>query len=217
MPSRTATRRRGVRRRSPSGLRRVHGRARRIVTIGDPDAGKLRARARDVSTVNASIRKLIADMRATMLRNRGIGLAAPQIGVPLRVLVAGPRRPALALVNPRFRKRRGRQVGPEGCLSIPGIYADVRRARHVVVDGWNAQGRRVTVRGSGLFARVLQHEIDHLNGVLFIDRVAPRRLVRRPRPLRAARRRSTAGAASDGRRMIEVKTALRHRQVARLS
>jgi peptide deformylase len=217
MRSRKATRRSGVRRHSPSGLRYVRGRARRIVTIGDPDAGKLRERARDVPAVDGSIRKLIADMRATMRRNRGIGLAAPQIGVPLRVLVAGPRRPALALVNPRFRERRGRQVGPEGCLSIPGIYADVRRARHVVVDGRNAQGRRVTVRGSGLFARVLQHEIDHLNGVLFIDRVSPHRLVRRPRPLRAARRRSTAGVPSDGRRMIEVKTALRHRQVARLS
>jgi peptide deformylase len=170
-------------------------------------------RAREVPAVDASVRKLIEDMVATMRRSRGVGLAAPQIGVPLRVLVAGPRRPPLALVNPRLRRRRGSQLGPEGCLSIPGIYADVRRARHVVVSGQSARGRPITVRASGLFSRVLQHEIDHLNGVLFTDRVAPHRLVRQLQTPSAARQQSAAGAAADGRRTVEVRTALRHRRV----
>jgi peptide deformylase len=217
MRSRSALRRRAARRKTPSGHRGLRGRARRIVTIAAPDAAVLRMRARTVPEVDASIRKLIADMLATMRRSHGIGLAAPQIGVPLRVLVAGPRRSPLALVNPRLERRRGSQLGPEGCLSIPGIYADVRRALHVVVDGQSARGRSVTVSASGLFSRVLQHEIDHLNGVLFIDRVAPRRLVQQLRSPRAARRRPAASAAADGRRALKVKTVLRHRRVLRSS
>lgn len=215
--SRRTTRRRIARRKPRTSLQRVRGRARRVVTIGAPDGGVLRMRAREVPAVDPTIRKLIADMVATMRRSRGIGLAAPQIGVPLRVIVAGPRRPPLALVNPRLRKRRGSQRGPEGCLSIPGIFADVRRARHVVVGGQSAMGRPITVSASGLFSRVLQHEIDHLNGVLFIDRVAPHRLLRRLQSPHAARHRSPARAAADGRPAVEVKTALRHRRVVRSS
>ena len=194
----------------------MRGRARRIVTIGSPDAAVLRTRARPVPAVDASIRKLIADMVTTMRQSHGIGLAAPQIGVPLRVLVAGPRRSPVALINPRLRERRGSQVGPEGCLSIPGIYADVRRAQHVVVAGQGPRGRSVMLKASGLLSRVLQHEIDHLNGVLFIDRVAPKHLVRRLRSPRAARRRSAA-ASVDGRRAVEVEIALRYRRVRRPS
>jgi peptide deformylase len=184
------------------------------VTLGAADAGILRTRARAVPVVEASTRTLIADMVATMRRSHGIGLAAPQIGVPLRVLVAGSRQPPLALVNPRLEKRWGKQLGPEGCLSIPGIYADVRRAQHVVVRGQNARGRSITVRASGLLSRVLQHEIDHLNGVLFIDRVSPDQLVRRLRRPRAARRRSGAGTVADSR-AVKVKTVLRHRRAPR--
>lgn len=185
------------------------------MTLGAADAGMLRKRARGVPAVDASTRKLIADMVVTMRRSHGIGLAAPQIGVPVRVLVAGSRQPPLAVINPRLERRWGRQLGPEGCLSIPGIYADVRRAQHVIVTGQNARGRPITVRGSGLLARILQHEIDHLNGVLFIDRVAPDQLVRRLRPPRAARRRSAAGAAADGRRAVQVKMVLLHRRRVR--
>ena len=185
------------------------------MTLGAADAGILRRRARVVPAVDASTRQLIADMVVTMRGSHGVGLAAPQIGVPLRVLVAGSRQPPLALINPRLERRWGRQLGPEGCLSIPGIYADVRRAQHVVVTGQNARGRSITVRAGGLLSRVLQHEIDHLNGVLFIDRVSPDQLVRRLRPPRAARRRSAAGVAADGHRAIEVKTVLRHRRAHR--
>lgn len=181
--------------------------------LGATDAGMLRMRARAVPAIDASTRRLIADMVATMRRSHGIGLAAPQIGVLLRVLVAGPRKEPLAVINPRLVKRWGSQLGPEGCLSIPGIYADVRRAQRVVVTGQNARGRAITVRASGLLSRVLQHEIDHLNGVLFIDRVAPDQLLRRLRAPRAARRRSAPGAAANGRRGVEVKTALLNRRV----
>jgi peptide deformylase len=132
-------------------------------------------------------------MLATMRGATGVGLAAPQIGAPQRVLVAEVGRRVVALVNPRLRRKRGSQIGLEGCLSIPGIYADVRRAQDVVVDGLNALGRRITVRGAGLLARVLQHEIDHLNGVLFIDRIAPSRIIEHPLDrLRVARRRRAA-------------------------
>jgi peptide deformylase len=175
-----------ARRRPPASRRKgLRGRRRRIVTITAPDAGVLRSRSAQVRSIDGGIRRLIADMQTTMRSAHGVGLAAPQIGVPLRVLVAEVGRRPLALVNPRLRRRVGRQVGPEGCLSIPGVYADVRRAMRVVVDGRTAGGRRVSVRASGLLARILQHEIDHLNGVLFIDRTAPRRIMERPMPAAA--------------------------------
>jgi len=156
------------------------------VTISDRDAAILRSRGRRVTSVDESVRRLIADMFTTMRAARGVGLAAPQVGVPLRVLIAGLGKIRLALVNPLIRRRRGIQVGPEGCLSIPGIYGDVRRSLHVVVEGQDPRGRRVVARGTGLLARVLQHEIDHLNGVLFIDRIVGKGLrMLRLRPRRA--------------------------------
>ena len=169
-----------------SGLNGVRGRARRIVTLGDPDAGVLRKRSRVVPVVDRRIRRLVADMLSSMRRAGGIGLAAPQIGVPLRVVVADVGGGPLAVVNPRLRRREGAQVGIEGCLSIPGVYGEVRRARQIEVEGRNVRGRRVVVRGRDLLARVFQHEIDHLNGVLFID---PRRLIGRRRRLRRRSRR----------------------------
>lgn len=174
----------------------MRGRRRRIVTTGDADAGVLRARSKRVPAVDASVRKLIADMLATMRGAGGVGLAAPQIGVPLRVLVAEIGHRPLALVNPRLWRRWGSQVGSEGCLSIPGFYVDVRRALGVVVKGQSPRGRRVVVRGKGLLARILQHEIDHLNGVLLTDRTAGKRS--RTLPPRTSRRRH-AGASPRGR------------------
>ena len=126
---------------------------------------------------------LIADMIRSMRRAGGIGLAAPQIGIPLRVVVADTGQGPLAVVNPRLRRREGTQVGIEGCLSIPGIYGEVIRAQRIEIEGRSPWGRRVVVRSRDLLARVFQHEVDHLNGVLFTD---PGRLVRRLRrvPLR---------------------------------
>lgn len=142
--------------------------------------------------VNREVRALIADLVVTMRRARGVGIAAPQIGVPARVLIAGTGRDLLALVNPRTRRRWGHQTGPEGCLSIPGVVADVRRAFGVVIEGRSVSGRQVRVRATGLLSRILQHEIDHLDGILFLDRLtgarAPRARGRTPGTSGAARR-----------------------------
>ena len=156
----------------------IRGRARRIVVLGDRDAAVLRRRSRPVRVVDRTIRQLVADMRASMRRAGGIGLAAPQIGVPLRVVMADTDAGPLAVVNPRLRRRTGAQVGIEGCLSIPGVFGDVRRARRIEVEGQDVRGRRIALRTRDLLARVFQHEVDHLNGVLFID---PGRLLRRRR------------------------------------
>jgi peptide deformylase len=156
----------------------VRGRPRRIVTLRDADAAVLRRRSRPVPVVDRTIRHLVADMLVSMRMAEGVGLAAPQIGVSLRVVVADAGTGPLAIVNPRVRRRQGSQVGIEGCLSIPGVYVDVRRAQRIEVEGRSLRGRRVVVRSRDLLARVLLHEIDHLNGVLIID---PGRLLRRRR------------------------------------
>lgn len=170
------------------------GRVRRIVTVTDRENEVLHRRSRPVAQVDASIRRLVADMAVTMRQAQGVGLAAPQIGVPLRVLVADTGRGLLALVNPRLRRRSGAQVAEEGCLSIPGVVAPVRRALHVTIDGTLVTGRRVGLRATGYIARILQHEIDHLNGVLFLDRV--RRSAIHPRPLSPGERRRKAKSAA---------------------
>lgn len=173
----------------------MRGRSRRIVTLDGPDRKLLRTRSRPVPKVDHSIKRLVADMLVTMRRAHGVGLAAVQVGVPLRVLIADHGPGPMALINPRVRRRWGTQLGPEGCLSIPGAFASVRRSQGVVVDAHTILGRRAVVRGAGLLARILQHEIDHLNGVLFIDRITPRvrRQIGRRAAVgrRAARRRST--------------------------
>ena len=137
--------------------------------------------------VDRSVRVLIADLIHSMRRAGGIGLAAPQIGVLRRVVVADIGRGPVAVVNPRLRRREGRQLGVEGCLSIPGVYGEVSRAQRVEIEGRSAWGRRVVVRSRDLLARVFQHEIDHLNGVLFTDRGRLLRRLRRPRPRRRVR------------------------------
>jgi peptide deformylase len=168
-----------------SALNGVRGRARSIVTLRDLNAGILRKRCRAVPVVDRAIRRLVADMILSMRRARGVGLAAPQIGVPLRVLVVDIGTGPLAVINPRLRRRAGAEVGIEGCLSIPGVYGDVRRAQRIEVEALNLRGRRIVVRSQDLLARVFQHEIDHLNGVLFTD---PGRLIRWRRLRRPLRR-----------------------------
>jgi len=169
-----------------SAPRPPRGRARRIVTVADANAAVLRRRSRAVPAIDAAVRRLVADMAVTMRRANGAGLAAVQIGVPLRVILADTGRGLLALVNPRLRRRSGVDVGPEGCLSIPGVTAPVRRALRVTVDGTLLTGQRVGLRASGFIARILQHEIDHLNGVLFLDRER-RSAVRRRRKIRPSK------------------------------
>ena len=147
---------------------------REVRLLGDP---VLRRKAEPVSELNEDVRRLIADMFETMYDEDGVGLAAPQVGVSERVIVVDPREPDVqpfALVNPEIRER-GSDLdrGEEGCLSLPGLKDIVERSATVVVEGLGRDGEPLRIEAAGLLARVLQHEIDHLDGVLFIDRVSP--------------------------------------------
>jgi len=144
----------------------------KVRRYGDP---VLRRRAAPVETVTNDIRRLIADLIDTMYDEVGIGLAAPQVGIPLRLIVVGDDggREARALINPVITEQSGQATGEEGCLSLPGIFALVTRAEWVHVEARDPEGKPLTIDARGLRARVLQHEIDHLDGVLFIDRLDP--------------------------------------------
>ncbi|MBV9773583.1 MAG: peptide deformylase [Gemmatimonadetes bacterium] len=137
----------------------------------------LRTRAAEIEQVDDDLKRLIADMFSTMYRAEGVGLAGPQVGVSRRVIVVDVHDeevPPFALINPRVVESSAeKEKGEEGCLSIPGLSAAVERPAHVVVEGLDAAGNPVRVEGGGLLGRCLQHEIDHLDGILFIDRVGP--------------------------------------------
>ena len=139
-----------------------------IRTLGDP---VLRQPARPVDEFDDALRRLADDMIETMREAPGVGLAAPQVGRSIRLIVfdigEGPR----ALVNPTLSGHEGEQVGEEGCLSIPGLYVEVRRAMRVTADALDPEGNPVRIEGEELLARVLQHEVDHIDGLLFIDRL----------------------------------------------
>lgn len=144
-----------------------------IVRFGDSG---LHRPAKDVITFDAELDKLIDDMIDTMYAAPGIGLAAPQIGVPLRVSVidlsVGKRGGELiTLINPAFVQRDGMQVEEEGCLSVPGFNANVARPARAIVRALDRTGKERVIEGTGLLARALQHEIDHLDGLLFLDRL----------------------------------------------
>lgn len=137
----------------------------------------LRTPATEVGEVDAELRRLIDDMFQTMYEAEGVGLAAPQVGISHRLIVVDVREEGgepFALVNPRIvESSAGRERGEEGCLSIPGLVSVVERAERVVVEGLDREGNPLRVEGTGLLGRCLQHEIDHLDGVLFIDRISP--------------------------------------------
>ena len=137
----------------------------------------LRTPAAEVEEVDDELRRLIDDMFETMYEAEGVGLAGPQVGVSRRVIVVDVHDDGLkpfALINPRVvEASKETDKGEEGCLSIPGLSAAVERPAHVAVEGLDRDGNPLRVEGGGLLARCLQHEIDHLDGVLFIDRVSP--------------------------------------------
>ncbi len=136
---------------------------------GDPI---LRRKAAPVSEITPEIKTLIADMVESMYHEIGIGLAAPQVGVPLRIIIVDDAEGgARALLNPVVTAQGGRVVAEEGCLSMPGIFAPVERAERVDVEALNEDGSALRFSARGLQARVIQHEIDHLDGLLFIDRL----------------------------------------------
>jgi peptide deformylase len=142
-----------------------------VKLYGDPI---LRTKARRVATVTPEIRQIIADMVDTMWHQVGIGLAAPQVGIALRILVMDDGKGgARTLINPAITDRGGRVREEEGCLSLPGIFAEVERSKWVNVAAEDEEGRSVSFEARGLQAKVIQHEIDHLDGVLFIDHLPP--------------------------------------------
>lgn len=139
-----------------------------IRLFGDP---VLRTRAIEVTTFDKELRTLVADLTDTMLEAPGAGLAAPQIGVGMRVFTWNVDGELGHLVNPTLELSEEQQYGAEGCLSLPDLTYDCRRALSVVANGFDMYGEPVTVCGSELLARAIQHETDHLDGVLFIDRL----------------------------------------------
>jgi len=140
----------------------------KIRTLPDP---VLRRKAKKVGIIDRSVRKLISDMLETMHAdpNRA-GLAAPQVGVSLRVIVIGiPEHEDVVLINPEIVRTGGSRNVTEGCLSVPGYYAQVDRSETVTAKGRNAEGKEVRIKADGLLAQALEHEIDHLNGMLYLD------------------------------------------------
>ena len=141
-----------------------------------PDEG-LRKKCKRVKTVDPQVMKLIHDLAETMYANRGVGLAASQVGVNRRVIVVHAHQdeeqgtsPLIGLVNPEIiEKSEEQEIAEEGCLSIPGVRGDVVRSLQIIVEGLDVNGEPIRLETNGLEARILQHEIDHLDGVLFVD------------------------------------------------
>lgn len=138
-----------------------------IVEVGD---SVLREKARRVPTITPNVLKLLDNMAETMYDAQGVGLAAPQVGVSKRIVVIDVGDGLIELINPEIIHREGNEVDFEGCLSVPGIRGEVKRAAKVAVKAIDRTGKALTLEGDGLLARAFQHELDHLDGILFIDK-----------------------------------------------
>jgi peptide deformylase len=137
----------------------------------NPDA-VLRQKAKKVTSIDDSIQKLVDDMIETMDAASGVGLAAPQVGVSLRVIIIGmPDEEIITLINPEIIKKGGERIITEACLSVPGYQGEIPRSVWVKVKGKDRYGKEVRFRGEGLLGQAFEHEIDHLNGILYIDHV----------------------------------------------
>jgi peptide deformylase len=163
-----------------------------ILKYGD---SVLHEKARGVDAITPDIDRLVDDMIETMYAAPGVGLAAPQVGVPLRIFVVDVsvgRDPAglIVMINPEFVERDGVQLEEEGCLSVPGFNATVMRPMRAVVKGLDREGGEYQLEGQGLLARAFQHEMDHLDGALFVDRL---RGIKRDLIVRKIRKLSRAG------------------------
>lgn len=141
----------------------------KIVEIGDE---VLREKAKPVKSINANIIKLLDNLADTMYSARGAGLASPQIGVSKRAVVVDVGEGLYEMINPEIISSSGKETDTEGCLSIPGLIGDVTRAATVKVKYLDRQGKEKNVTAKGMLARAMQHEIDHLDGILYIDRAA---------------------------------------------
>lgn len=139
---------------------------RKILEMGDP---VLREKAHKITKITKSIETLLDDMAETMYEANGVGLAAPQIGVSKRVVVIDVGDGLIELINPEIIKKDGLERDTEGCLSLPGYMGEVSRAKKVIVKALDRKGKPVQYEGEGLLARAFQHELDHLEGILFVD------------------------------------------------
>jgi len=136
----------------------------------------LRKKCQEMEEVNKEIKKLLDSMAETMYHNKGIGLAAPQVGILKRAIVVDIGEGLTALANPKILWRQGKATAPEGCLSLPGIFLEIKRSQEVIVEGIDEDGETKQIGATGLYARALQHEIDHLNGVLITDHISRKKL-----------------------------------------
>ncbi|MDD4986184.1 MAG: peptide deformylase [Dehalococcoidales bacterium] len=145
-----------------------------------PNESVLRQKARRVPSIDKSVQRLIDDMIETMHHANGVGLAAPQIGVPLRVIVVQmPDEEPIVIINPEVVKRIGEREVSEACLSVPGYGGEIKRSLSVTVKGLDRQGKALRIKANGLLAQALEHEIDHLDGTLYIDHIeSPDKLYR---------------------------------------
>ncbi|MCI9081001.1 MAG: peptide deformylase [Lachnospiraceae bacterium] len=140
---------------------------RNIRQIGD---GMLKKKCREIKEITPRIKELIEDMKETMYEANGVGLAAPQVGVLKRVVVIDVGEGPLVLINPRLLETAGEQTGEEGCLSVPGKYGIVSRPMYVKFEAWNENMEHVVLEGEELFARAVCHEIDHLEGQMYVEK-----------------------------------------------
>lgn len=138
-----------------------------VITVPDE---VLRQKAKPVTKINAGVLRLLDNMKDTMYAFDGVGLAAPQIGVSKRIVVIDTGDEYFELINPEIISSEGQQTGREGCLSVPGVSGIVERYQKVTVKALNRDGEEITITGSDLLARALQHEIDHLDGIIFTDK-----------------------------------------------
>jgi peptide deformylase len=143
-----------------------------VLPIREVPDSILRQKSKRIRNIDGSVNKLIVDMIETMHAAHGVGLAAPQVGVPLRVVVIGlPEQEEIALINPEIVRRKGERVVNEGCLSIPGYIGQLKRAESVTAKGRDRKGKEIRIKADELLAQALEHEIDHINGILYIDRL----------------------------------------------
>ena len=130
----------------------------------------LRKRSKEVETIDNKIRELAIDMLDTMYKFDGVGLAAPQVGILKRIITIDIGEGPKVLINPVIKKAQGKQTGEEGCLSFPNVFGNVDRPESVVVEAFDIDGNKIKIKAKGLEAVVLSHEIDHLDGILFVDK-----------------------------------------------
>jgi peptide deformylase len=142
----------------------------KIRTYGDP---VLRKKAQIVTEITDELKKLIKDMFEVMRESNGIGLAATQVGVEQRVIVTDAGEEPLVIINPEIIDRKGEEIAEEGCLSFPGIRTNIKRAKDITAKGLGESGKEIVLKTTGILARVIQHEVDHLDGILIIDRMIP--------------------------------------------